>query len=151
MDVDQMETQRSPGGWYGRVVAFALEAIPLFDALSEQDRDRLADVCSDVAVDAGTTLVHEGDFGYAMYAIVSGSADVSKDGSFVRALGPGDVFGEIAVLSGGRRTASVTATTPMKLVVVLNRDVWQLERDHPEAGAALRKTIADCLERRPSG
>jgi len=129
-------------------VASALAEIPLFASLPEAELERLAQVCSDVHVDAGTTLVLEGDFGFAIYAIVSGSADVSQDGTFVRALGPGDVFGEIAVLSGGRRTASVTATSPMALVVVLNRDVWQLEREHPEAGAALRKTIADCLERR---
>ena len=131
-------------------MASALAEIPLFASLPETERERLAQVCSDVHVEAGTTPVLEGDFGFAMYAIVSGSANVSQDGAFVRALGPGDVFGEIAVLSGGRRTASVTATTPMQLVVVLNRDVWQLERDHPEAGAALRKTIADCLESRSS-
>jgi CRP-like cAMP-binding protein len=124
-----------------------LATIPLFASLEEQDRHRLAEVCSDVEVEPGTTIVHEGDFGYAMYAIVSGSAEVIQDGSLIRTLGPGDVFGEIAVLSGGRRTASVTATTPMKLVAVMNRDVWRLESDHPDAAVALRRTIADCLAR----
>jgi CRP-like cAMP-binding protein len=122
-----------------------LATIPLFASLEEQERDRLAGVCSSVTVETGTTLVHEGDFGYVIYAIVSGSAEVSRNGSVVRTLGPGDVFGEIAVLSGGRRTASVTATTSMELVTVMNRDVWRLEKDHPDAGAALRRTIADCL------
>jgi CRP-like cAMP-binding protein len=123
----------------------ALATIPLFASLADDERDRLAKVCSLVEVEAGTTLVHEGDFGYAMYAIVSGSASVSKNGTVIRTLGPGEVFGEIAVLSGGRRTASVTATTPMQLLAVLNRDVWRLERDHPDTGAALRQTITDCL------
>jgi CRP/FNR family transcriptional regulator, cyclic AMP receptor protein len=122
-----------------------LTTIPLFASLAETERSRLAEVCSRVDVEAGTTLVHEGDFGYAMYAIVSGSADVTKDGSVLRSLGPGDVFGEIAILSGGRRTASVTATTAMELIAVMNRDVWRLERESPDTGAALRKTIADCL------
>jgi CRP-like cAMP-binding protein len=55
------------------------------------------------------------------------------------------VLGEIAVLSGGRRTATVVATSPMRLTV-MNRDVWRLERDVPDVGAALRATIARCLE-----
>jgi SulP family sulfate permease len=62
------------------------------------------------------------------------------EGAVVRTLGPGDVLGEIAVLSGGRRTATVVATSPMSLVTVLNRDMWRLERDHPDVAAALRAT-----------
>jgi CRP-like cAMP-binding protein len=80
-----------------------------------------------------------------MFAIVTGNADVIQDGAVVRTLGPGDVFGEIAVLSGGRRTATVTASTPMELIAVMNRDVWRLERDSPEISESLRQTIADCL------
>ena len=64
----------------------------------------------------------------------------------LRTLGPGDVFGEIAVLSGGRRTATVIAQTPMQLVTVLNRDVWRLEREAPDVGAALRARIDEHLE-----
>ena len=124
-----------------------LTSISLFAGLGDQDRIRLAEVCSDVQVEAGTPLVEEGDFGYAMFAIVSGTAEVTREGEVVRELGPGDVFGEIAVLSGGRRTATVTATTAMELIAIMNRDVWRLERDDPEVGASLRRTIADCLAR----
>ena len=124
-----------------------LAAFPVFGGLAEPDRDRLASVCSDLEVEAGSRLVSEGDFGYAMFAIVRGTAEVSKDGAALRALGPGDVFGEIAILSGGRRTATVTATSPMELVVVLNRDVWRLEQESPDVSAALRRTISDCLAR----
>jgi CRP-like cAMP-binding protein len=70
---------------------------------------------------------------------------VTQNGRALRVLEAGDVFGEIAVLSSGRRTASVRALAPMKLVVVLNRDVWRLDRDAPDVSAALRQTIADCL------
>jgi CRP-like cAMP-binding protein len=122
-----------------------LAAIPLFAGLEEHERDELATVCTDVEVPTGTTLIHEGDFGYSMFAIVTGNADVIQDGAVVRTLGPGDVFGEIAVLSGGRRTATVTASTPMELIAVMNRDVWRLERDSPEISESLRQTIADCL------
>lgn len=124
-----------------------LAAIPLFAELDEKERDELATVCSDIDVEMGTTLIHEGDFGYAMFAIVTGRAEVVQDGAVIRTLGPGDVFGEIAVLSGGRRTATVTATTPMALIAVMNRDIWRLERDSPDVSESLRQTIADCLGR----
>ncbi len=63
---------------------------------------------------AGATLLTEGDFGFAMFAITAGTAEVLQNGVVMRSLGPGDVFGEIAVLSGGRRTATVVASTPMQ-------------------------------------
>ena len=124
-----------------------LAAIPLFAEMPAEKRDQVAGVCSDLDVDAGTTLIVEGDFGYAMFVVTEGTADALKDGEVIRTLAPGDVFGEIAVLSGGRRTATVVAKTPMRLITVMNRDVWRLERDVPDVGASLRATIADCLDR----
>lgn len=124
-----------------------LATIPLFAQLPAEEREQVASVCSNLDVEAGTTLIVEGDFGYAMFVVTDGTADVLKDGAVIRTLGPGDVFGEIAVLSGGRRTASVVARSPMRLITVMNRDVWRLERDAPDVGASLRATIADCLDR----
>jgi CRP-like cAMP-binding protein len=89
--------------------------------------------------------VKEGDFGFAAFVTTSGTADVVHDGAVVRTLGPGDVFGEIAVLSGGRRTATVVATSPVSLVTLLNRDLWRLEREDPNVAAALRATITERL------
>ena len=123
-----------------------LATIPLFADMSLEERDRVAQVCDEIEVGAGETLVTQGDFGFAMFAIADGTAEVVQNGTVLRTLGPGDVFGEIAILSGGRRTATVVATTPMRLVTVMNRDVWRLEREAPEVGAALRATIARCLE-----
>jgi CRP/FNR family transcriptional regulator, cyclic AMP receptor protein len=128
------------------VNAATLTAIPLFAELEVDRRDQLAGVCAELEVEAGTTLVQEGDFGYAMFAIVDGTAEVTKDGAAIRSLGPGDVFGEVAVLSGGRRTATVVATTPLKLITIMNRDVWRLEQESPEVAESLRRTIADCLQ-----
>jgi CRP-like cAMP-binding protein len=60
----------------------------------------------------------------------------------LRELGPGDVFGEIAVLASGRRTSSVVATSPMRMIVLFKRDVWALERSSPTAAERLRTLIA---------
>jgi CRP-like cAMP-binding protein len=111
------------------------------------ERDRFVSLCSDLVVEAETTLVTEGDFGFAMFVIREGEADVLRDETVVRSLGPGDVFGEIAVLSSGRRTATVVARTPMRLVTLLNRDVWRLEQESPGLGAALRASIAAYVDR----
>jgi CRP/FNR family transcriptional regulator, cyclic AMP receptor protein len=126
--------------------AARLATIPLFAELTLDQRARVAGVCEELAIDAGATLLKEGDFGYAMFAITAGTAEVVLNGVVVRRLGPGDVFGEIAVLSGGRRTATVIATSPMRVVTVLNRDVWQLEKDAPDVGGALRAQVAAHLE-----
>ena len=83
----------------------------------------------------------EGDFGYALFAIEEGTAEVRRDDELVGRLGPGDVVGEIAVLSSGRRIATVTATSPLRLITLLNRDVWRLERESPTAVEALRETV----------
>jgi CRP-like cAMP-binding protein len=119
-----------------------LAAIPLFAELTLDERECVAEVCEQLEIEEGATLLSEGDFGYAMFAITDGTAEVIQDGNVLRTLGPGDVFGEIAVLSGGRRTAPVVAKTPMEVITVFNRDLWRLERDVPEVAAALRTTIA---------
>jgi CRP-like cAMP-binding protein len=127
--------------------AAQLEAIPLFSQLTLDQLATVARACEELDVQAGTALVQEGDFGFGVFAITSGTAVVVQDGAVLRTLGPGDVFGEIAVLSGGRRTASVVATTDMAVVTVLNRDLWRLERESPEVAAALRATIGERLAR----
>lgn len=122
-----------------------LTAIPLFGALEADHLQALADVASEAEAQPGQTLATQGDFGHALYAIESGTADVSRDGEVVRTLGPGDVFGEVAVLKAGRRTATVVASSPMKLIAVFKRDVWALERSSPETSERLRRLVAERL------
>ena len=125
--------------------AASLDSIPLFAGLTLDQRATVAEACAELTVEAATTLIREGDFGHGAFAILSGTADVVHDDEVLRSLGPGDMFGEIAVLSGGRRTASVVATTDMTLITVLNRDLWRIERECPEIADTLRATIADRL------
>jgi CRP-like cAMP-binding protein len=128
------------------VEATRLTEIPLFAELTLDQQERVARVFEELEVEEGATLLREGDFGYSMFAVTSGTADVVKDGQVLRTLGPGDVFGEIAVLAGGRRTATVVATSPMTVVTVFNRDVWRLERDVPEVADALRSKVEAHVE-----
>jgi CRP-like cAMP-binding protein len=123
------------------VDAGRIAAIPLFASLEPEQLERLAGHVEAVEVDAGTVLATEGDFGYAMFAIEEGAAEVSRGGEAIATLGPGDVFGEVAVLASGRRIASVVALSRMRLLTLLNRDVWRLERDAPAVVEALRETV----------
>ncbi len=118
-----------------------LVAIPLFASLPESELSVLAGCAGEREADAGEMLVTEGEFGHCLFAIESGTADVTQDGEAIRALAPGDVIGEVAVLVAGRRSASVVATSPMRLVTFFKRDVWALENDAPEAARRLRELI----------
>ena len=122
--------------------AAQLDTIPLFAGLTLEQRASVAGACDELEVEDGAVLVHEGDFGHAVFAITSGTADVVHDGVIVNRLGPGDYFGEIAVMSGGRRSASVVATSPLTLVTIFNREIWRLEREAPEVAAVLREAIS---------
>jgi CRP-like cAMP-binding protein len=120
-----------------------LAAMSFFATLDPSDLAQIADRATEVEANEGEALATEGDFGYALYAIESGTADVTSEGRVIRTLGPGDVFGEIAVLASGRRTATVTATSPMQLLALFKRDVWKLESDCPDVAERLRALIAE--------
>jgi CRP/FNR family transcriptional regulator, cyclic AMP receptor protein len=129
------------------VDAAAVREITVFSGFDETDCEQIAGACEELEVQAGATLTAEGDFGYAMFAVLEGTADVSRKGEHIRTLGPGDVFGEIAVFFGGQRTATVVATTPMRLVMLFNGQLARLDRDVPQLADELRKVIGARLER----
>jgi CRP-like cAMP-binding protein len=120
-----------------------IEHLPLFADLSAEDRAEVAACLREVTVDPGTSLVAQGDNAYELFVIEAGEADVTKDGKVVRTLGAGDAFGEIGVLATGTRTASVTATSPMRLVAMFSREFKQLERRMPGLAKSLRQTMAE--------
>ncbi len=122
-----------------------LAAIPLFHDLEPEHVAALAEVASEADAAPGQEIATQGAFGHAMYAVERGTADVVLEGQKVGTLGPGDVFGEIAVLASGRRTATIVAGSPMKLIAIFKRDVWALERRSPEAAERLRRLVADRL------
>ena len=119
--------------------ASRLAVIPLFADLPDADRATIASAALEVKVEPGETLAAQGQTGHALFAILSGTADVIADGAKRAVLRPGDVFGEIAVLAAGHRTASVVATSRMTLIVLFDDGVSVLERQSPEAAARLRE------------
>jgi CRP-like cAMP-binding protein len=124
-----------------------LESIPLFAPLSDDEREEIARRSDEVDVPEGRELASQGDFAYEFFVIEDGTAAVTKDGERLAELGPDDFFGEIGLLESERRTATVTATSPMSLIVMFGPDFRDLERRMPELAEQIRKAIRDRLAR----
>jgi CRP-like cAMP-binding protein len=120
-----------------------LKRVPLFSELSHRELDQVAQWADELDVELGRHVVDQGDFGYEFFAIIEGTADVLKDGELIRQMGPGDFFGELALIGEGRRTASVVSTTRMRLAVMLKRDFLRLEEDLPEVADKVRTAIEE--------
>jgi CRP/FNR family transcriptional regulator, cyclic AMP receptor protein len=125
------------------VDATALDTIPLFSDLTEQERAEVAGCLRDVTVDRGAMITVQGDNAWQLFVIESGEAEVRRDGEVVRTVGPGDVLGEIGLLATGTRTASVVATSPMRLGAMFLRDFKRLESRVPALAKSLRAAMTD--------
>ena len=108
------------------VTADLLRAVPLFAGMTDRSLEAIATVAADVAFEEGDDLVRQGDAGTAFFIIVSGRARVDRDGSTIRELGPGDFLGEIALIDGSPRTATVTALEPIAGVTIKRSDFLDL-------------------------
>lgn len=108
-----------------------LSSHPLFLELPAEDRHRLLDRMSDVAVEAGQEIVEQGDLSYKFFVVLEGTASVNRDGRSIAELGPGDFFGETGILEKARRNAAVVAETPMRLGMFVSWDVRELMNEHP--------------------
>jgi CRP-like cAMP-binding protein len=127
-----------------------LAAISLFASLSESDRRVLAGWFDAQTAGAGVRLVGEGAAGYSFFVLVEGSAVVTSAGAELATLGPGDFFGEIAILGDGRRTATVTTTAPAKLLVMFGTEFRRLEQEHPEIAARVSAAMRERLATPPA-
>ena len=124
-----------------------LEGMPLFAYLSDEERTRLAACMRDVAVEAGTVLATEGENAYQLFVIEAGEAEIRKGSEHIRMLRAGDFFGEIGLLATGTRTASVIATTPMRLLAMFSPQFKQIEAQMPSLAEALRTTMRERVAR----
>jgi CRP/FNR family transcriptional regulator, cyclic AMP receptor protein len=116
--------------------------LPIFAGCTEDELaeiDRLAD---EVHVEAGRTIIRQGDLGQEFAVIVDGEADVVKDGVVVASIGPGAYFGEVALLDAITRTASVVARTGMTLEVIDRRGFNTLLDDLPRLSRSMLRGTA---------
>ena len=119
-----------------------VQSIPLFAGLSKDDQAVVAQYAGEVDVDAGTVLAQEGKLAYEFFAIQEGTADVTLGGQHAAALGPGDFFGEIGLLGGDRRVATVVASSEMSLIVLTGSQLRAIDSRMPGVAERVRSAMA---------
>ncbi len=124
-----------------------LEPLPLFRDLSRKERAQIARWTDEVDVPAGYHLLEQGRLPHEFFVIEKGSVAVAKDGEHIADLGPGDFFGEIAIMEHDRRTASVVATTPVTAIVMTARDFETMAGVMPHVAEQIHEAIRARMQR----
>ncbi len=122
-------------------VADDLAGVPLFAGLEPDERATLAAWFEVQNVSADVKLTGEGAPGYSFFILREGTATVTINGIEVRTLEPGDFFGELAILGDGRRTATVTTASPVRVLVLFGTEFRQLQQEYPELAAQIESRL----------
>jgi CRP-like cAMP-binding protein len=118
-----------------------LKDVPFFSKLKKKELELIGRQADEIDVPAGKVLAKQGDLGDEFFVIESGTAEVARDGERINELGPGDFFGEMALLEADRRNATVTATTPMALIVMTRSSFRGIDKAMPHVHKAVQEAI----------
>ena len=121
----------------------ALRRAPLFEGLSKKELTELARVTDELAVPEGTVLCKEGGLGGEFFVILDGTAQVTRNGKRLATRSAGEFVGEIALLSTTRRTATVTATTPLRCFVLTGRDFRRVLDENRSVERKVMQALAE--------
>ena len=122
-----------------------LGGVPIFEGCSKKELQTIARQVREISHDEGYVIATEGDPGAGLFVIADGEADVTIGGKKVNHLEKGDFFGEMALLDGGPRTATVTATTPITLYALTEWVFRGLLAEHPSIAMRTLETMASRL------
>jgi CRP/FNR family cyclic AMP-dependent transcriptional regulator len=124
-----------------------LGAVPLFEGLSKRQLKKVADLAEVAVFMAGAKLVEQGVVGDSFYIVLTGQAKVVANGRTVNHLLPGDHFGEISLLDGEPRSASVVSETQMTLVVITQKQFFAMLAKDPEVSICILEGLARAVRR----
>jgi CRP-like cAMP-binding protein len=120
-----------------------LSGIPLFDSLDESALEELAKWFDVETAGEGVRLTGEGASGYSFFVLLDGSAAVTSADDELATLLPGDFFGEIAILGDGRRSATVTTTSPSRLLTMFGTEFRLLQQAHPNIASRIAAAMQE--------
>jgi CRP-like cAMP-binding protein len=118
-----------------------LKSIPLFQDVPDDDLLKVATFAELESHPDGAAVVREGGYANDFYAIEDGTAEVERDDQHLADLGPGDVFGEQALLEGEQRSATVRATSPLRVIKISHWELDKMKRDMPAVVDELRRQV----------
>ena len=123
----------------------ALVDVPLFANLSKRQLRHIAGLCEEEHFTEGTELAAEGKRGDTFYVLLEGEAKVVRSGKRLDRLIPGDFFGEIALIDGGPRTATVVATTPVTTLTITRKRFHKMLEEDPSIVLSMLEELAKRL------
>ena len=115
---------------------------PLFAHVSKRQLEQIAQIADEIDLREGKEMTEQGARGREFFVLLEGNADVKKNGRRINTLGPGDFFGEIALVSDTPRTATVVATSPVRALVITDRAFKRLLKDSPEIQERVLSALA---------
>jgi CRP-like cAMP-binding protein len=129
--------------------ANTVRELPLFEGLSEEVAGDCAGRFEELELLAGTGLAREGEFAYKFFVVLDGHVEVQRDFQHVATLGPGDFFGEMGVMAGGRRNARVIATTRCRVGWMTGWAFESMLRDHPDVAGRIQTVVDERMSTVP--
>jgi CRP-like cAMP-binding protein len=122
-----------------------IKHVPLFSNCSKKELRKLASIADEIDFHEGKVLIREGRRGREFFVLVEGRVDVSRKGNSIDTMQSGDFFGEVALVSDAPRNATITAITPIVVLVITERDFRTLLGDSPEIQRKVLVALADRL------
>jgi CRP-like cAMP-binding protein len=122
-----------------------IKGVPLFSAASKQELAEIASIADEIDLPEGKVLIAEGDTGREFFVLIDGTAEVARGGKKVASIGPGDFFGEIALISKTPRNATITTTSPVRALVITDRAFRQLLDHSPQIQIGVLSALAERL------
>jgi CRP-like cAMP-binding protein len=130
-----------PSGHAHGLDADRILAQPLFSSLTRTEAEEFVPFCAARHLEPDDVVFSQGGLAVAFFVIESGEAEAVADGSPLRTMGPGDWFGEIAVVEHSQRTATVVATTPLTVIAMTAFEFRRLEAEHPGTAATITEKM----------
>ena len=120
-----------------------IKKVPLFSKLKKKELAEVAHIADELDLPMGKVMAEEGDRGREFFVLLEGEADVTKGDRSINTMKEGDFFGEIALVTQMPRTASVTATTDVRVLVITERDFGALLKHSPEVSRGVAEALAE--------
>ncbi len=118
-----------------------LRAVPLFGGCSERELQQIAAIADELSFREGIVLTKQGHPGREMFVLLEGTVDVVRDGTLVNRLGPGDFVGEGALMLSKPRNATITATSPIRALVITQSNFTHLLDEDPDIARSVQETL----------